>query len=138
MENAAGGFDPNLQAMSSSKLGFEWSFGNGAKQDREVVLVRCDNVVQQGVPAPVAFGKIQPRAVDLQKTDFEKFAAAAVVLEKCQVFRSSMGLMDGEVHKHVRRVHLMARGPRIEFFAYSTSTFGGPIAFLLLGIPEPH
>ena len=91
MENSAGGFDPNLQAMSSSKLGFEWSFGNGAKQDREVVLVRCDNAVQQGVPAPVAFGKIQPRAIALQREDFEKFAAAAVVPEKCQAIRRNLG-----------------------------------------------
>ena len=91
MENAAGGFDPNLQVMSSSTLGFEWSFGSGGAQDRDVVLVRCDNAFQQGVPAPVAFGKIQPRAVDQQKTDFEKFAAAAVVPEKCQAFRRNLG-----------------------------------------------
>ena len=91
MEYAAGGFDPNLQATSSSKDGFEWSFGNGSKQDREIVRVRCDNAVQQGVPAPVAFGKIQPRAVDLQKADFEKFAAAAVVPEKCQAIRRNLG-----------------------------------------------
>ena len=65
MEYAAGGFNPNLQATSSSKLGFQWSFGNGGKQDREVVLVRCDDAIRRGVPAPVAFGKIQPRAVIL-------------------------------------------------------------------------
>ena len=91
MEYAAGGFDPNLEAMSSSTLGFEWSFGSGGTQDREVVLVRCDNAVQRGVPAPVAFGKIQPRAVDLQREDFEKFAAAAVVPEKCQAIRRNLG-----------------------------------------------
>ena len=91
MENAAGGFDPNLQAMSSSTLGFEWSFGNGGKQSREVLLVRCDNAIRRGVPAPVAFGKIQPRAVDLQREDFEKFAAAAVVPEKCQAIRRNLG-----------------------------------------------
>ena len=91
MEYAAGGFDPNLQATSSSKVGFEWSFGNGSKQDREIVLVRCDNAVQQGVPAPVAFGKIQPRAVDLQREDFEKFVAAAVVPKKCHAIRRNIG-----------------------------------------------
>ena len=91
MEYAAGGFDPNLEAMSSSTLGFEWSFGSGGTQDREVVLVRCDNVVQRGVPAPVAFGKIQPRAVALQREDFEKFAAAAVVPQRCQAIRRNLG-----------------------------------------------
>ena len=91
METAAGGFDPNIQAMSCSTLGFEWSFGSGGKQDQEVVLVRCDNAVQQGVPAPVAFGKIQPRAVDLHREDFEKFAAAAVVPEKCHANQRNTG-----------------------------------------------
>ena len=58
MENAAGGFDPYMETMSSSMLGFEWSFGSGGTQDREVVLVRCDNAVQRGLPTPVAFGQI--------------------------------------------------------------------------------
>ena len=91
MEYAAGGFDPNLEAMTSSTLGFEWSFGSGGTQDREVVLVRCDHAVQRGVPAPVAFGKIQPRAVDLHREDFEKLAATAVVPEKCQAIRRNLG-----------------------------------------------
>ena len=73
MEYAAGGFNPNLEAMSSSTLGFEWSFGSGGTQDREVVLVRCDHAVQRGVPTPVAFDKIQPR-----REYFDERASAAI------------------------------------------------------------
>ena len=91
MEYAASGFDPNMETMSSSTLGFEWSFWSGGTQDREVVLVRCDQAIQQGVPAPVAICKIQHRAVDLQREDFEKFAAAAVVPETCQAIRRNLG-----------------------------------------------
>ena len=88
---AAEGFDPDLQAMSSSKLGFEWCFGNDAEQVREVVVVRCGDAIQRGVPAPAAVGKIQSRSIDLKSTDFEALAVAAIASEKCQAIRRSLG-----------------------------------------------
>ena len=106
MEYAAGGFDPDLQAMSSSTLGYEWSFGNGAKQDREVVLVRCDKAVQRGVPAPVPVGKSQSRTVDLQKADFEAFAAAAIDTEKCQAIRRNLGDLSLQVSCKCLLIHV--------------------------------
>ena len=88
---AAEGFDPDLEAMSSSKLGFEWCFGIGAEQVREVVVVRCGDAIQRGVPAPVAAGKIQSRTVDLKSTDLEALAAAAVGPERCEAIRRNLG-----------------------------------------------
>ena len=87
---AAEGFDSDLQAISSSKLSFEWRFGNGAEQVQEVVVVRCDNAIQQGVPAPVAAGKIQSRTIDLKSKDFEALAVAAVASDKCQAIRRNL------------------------------------------------
>ena len=77
VESAKGGFDKKLHAMSASTLGFEWSFEKSGKLHREVVLVRCDNAIQRGVPAPVAIGKIQSCTVELKPTDLESLAAAA-------------------------------------------------------------
>ena len=88
---AAEGFDPDLEAMSSSKLGFEWCFGNGAEQVREVVVVRCGDAIQRGVPAPVAAGKIQSRTIDLKSTDLEALATAAVDPERCEAIRRNLG-----------------------------------------------
>ena len=91
MESAKGGFDQNMQAMSSSTLGFEWSFRICGKLHREVVRVRCDHAIQRGVPAPVAAGKIQSCTVDLKPADLEALAAAAVAPEKCQAIRRNLG-----------------------------------------------
>ena len=91
VECGKGGFDPNLLAMSSSKLGFEWCVGTGAERVREVVVVRCDNAILRGVPAPVAVGKIQSCTVDLKPADLEALAAAAVAPEKCQAIRRNLG-----------------------------------------------
>ena len=86
MESAKGAFDQNMQAMSSSTLGFERSFGKSGKQHREVVRVRCANAIQQGVPAPVAAGKIQSCTVDLKPAGLEALAAAAVALKNAKPF----------------------------------------------------
>ena len=82
---AAEGFDPDLKAISCSKHSFEWRFGNGAEQVQEVVVVRCADAIQRGVPAPVAAGKIQSCTVDLKPADLEALAAAAVAPESSVV-----------------------------------------------------
>ena len=91
MESAEVGFDNKLQAMSASTLGFEWSFKKSGKLHREVVLVRCHHAIQQGVPAPVAAGKIQSCTVELKPADLEALAAAAVDPERCEAIRRNLG-----------------------------------------------
>ena len=91
MESAKGAFDPKMQAVSSSTLVFEWSFGKCGQLHREVVRVRCANAIQQGVPAPVAAGKIQSCSVDLKPIDLEALAAAAVAPDKIQAIRRNLG-----------------------------------------------
>ena len=91
MESAKGACDPKMQAVSSSTLVFEWSFGKCGQLHREVVRVRCADAIQRGVPAPVAAGKIQSRTIDLKSIDFEALAVAAVASDKCQAIRRNLG-----------------------------------------------
>ena len=89
MERAPGDFDSDLQALSRSKLGFEWSLANGAAEDQEIVTVRCDHAVQHGVPAPSPLGKLRALSSPYSRERLDEIASAAAkdkreVIELCK------------------------------------------------------
>ena len=89
MESSPGEFDPCLQAMSSSKVAFEWCLGSGASEEHEIVVAWCYHAVRSsGVPAPVSVGKVQSCAPGPDKADFEGLAAAAVASDQQDALKS--------------------------------------------------
>ena len=92
MESSPGEFDPCLQAMSSSKVAFEWCLGSGASEEHEIVVAWCKHAVRRsGVPAPVSVGKVQSCAPGPDKADFEGLAAAAVASDQQDALKSHFG-----------------------------------------------
>ena len=89
MEHEAGDFDATLPALLKSKLGFEWTFASGAAEEREIVTVRCGNVVQRGVPAPTSVGKLQASPSTYSRERLDEIASASAndkreVIEHCK------------------------------------------------------